>query len=254
MPVLGTEHSLVNPAHYPKLLIADVIGFTLQVAGLVVAFAGTSTQAAGLGPNAATGSLLVAIGLAVQLLSLSAFVVLFAVVLARASLAARDFGSTTFRVGRGDGGGGGGGGDNDGRRGVRGRGRGYVPLGPRFKAFIAMIVISLVCLLARYLYAGMAMLDGLGGDVAGDEALFAGFDGLMVAQAVVGVVAVHPACFLDQRKPEARRPAHALRWYGASGGRWRALRNNNDGNDDGDSRHPTRGERHSSAISLPRYA
>lgn len=196
VPVIGTEHSLISPVNYSKLLFADLLGFALQVIGLIVAFSDAS-MSTGLGSLAATGSGLIAAGLAAQLLSLSAFMVLFAAVLARASLAARDFGLTTFhahRIGgrsrRGRGGGG------------RGRRPGYVPLGSRFITFVAIVAVALVCLLARNLYAVMAMSDGLGGPVAANEALFIGFDGLMVAQAVIGVIAVHPGRFLDERMPK----------------------------------------------------
>lgn len=193
MPVLGTKHSLINPTHYTKLLLADVLGFVLQVIGLVVAFSDAST-ATGLGPNVATGSGLITAGLAAQLLSLSAFIVLFAAVLARASLAARDFGLTTLHTHRRLG---------SGSEGGLGEEKYYVPLGARFKIFVTVVAVSLVCLLARNLYEIMAMSDGIGGLVSGDEALFVGLDGLTVAQAVVGVVIMHPAWFLEKRAPKS---------------------------------------------------
>ncbi|KAK7755204.1 hypothetical protein SLS62_002709 [Diatrype stigma] len=207
VPVIGAKHSLVNPAHYTKLLLADLLGFALQVIGLIVAFSDASTSA-GLGPNVATGSGLVAAGLAAQLLSLSAFIVLFSATLARASLAARDIGLTAFHVHgierRG----------SEGRGGGAGGGKGPVPLSLRLKAFMAVSAVSLVCLLARNLYAIMAASGGIGGPVAGDEALFVGLDGLMVAQAVVGIVIVHPAWFLEERTPKSSDTVFSriIRW------------------------------------------
>ena len=190
--VLGTEHSLINPAHYAKLLYADALALALQVAGLVLFFV-RATAPVLIAQNTVTpaqfdthiGGPLLSAGLAIQLLSISIFVVLFSAVLVRASLAAREFGFTTFHV-----------------LGAEAEGEGgYIPLGSRFKIYVAVVSVSLVCLLARNLYAVMSAVGGgLGGEIAANEALFTGLDGLMVSQAVVGLVAVHPSYFLDSNK------------------------------------------------------
>ncbi|RYP24038.1 hypothetical protein DL765_000766 [Monosporascus sp. GIB2] len=172
VPVLGTEHSLVDPSLHEKLLVVDGLGLALQEAGLVASFSSPDLDlSAGAGT---VGGALVAMGLAAQLLSLSASGALFGAVLFRASAAAR-------------------------RRRDGHAAPGYVaPLGTRVKALVAVLAISLVSLSVRGLYAitAAASVFGVGG-LARNEALFVGFDGLMVSQAVVALVAVHPAYFLD---------------------------------------------------------
>ncbi|RYP28603.1 hypothetical protein DL767_007144 [Monosporascus sp. MG133] len=185
VPVLGTEHSLVDPSHHEKLLVVDGLGLVLQAAGLAASFSSRDLDLST--GEGIVGGALVATGLAVQLLSLSASGALFGAVLFRASAAARE------------------------RHHDR-AGPGYVALlGARVKDLVAVLAISLACLSVRGLYAIIAAASGFGvGGLARNEALFAGFDGLMVSQAVVGLVAVHPACFLDGAlKARARAPENS---------------------------------------------
>ncbi|RYP47259.1 hypothetical protein DL768_006643 [Monosporascus sp. mg162] len=189
VPVLGTEHSLVEPSHHEKLLVVDGLGLLLQAAGLAVSFSSPDLDLlVGVGM---VGGALVATGLAVQLLALSASGALFGAVLFRASGAARE-------------------------RSHDQAGPGYVALwGTRVKALVAVLAISLVSLSVRGLYAIIAVASGFGvGGLARNEALFTGFDSLMVSQAVVGLVAVHPACFLDGAlKARPRAPENGITGY-----------------------------------------
>ncbi|RYP80756.1 hypothetical protein DL769_002303 [Monosporascus sp. CRB-8-3] len=181
VPMLGTKHSLVDPSHYKKLLVVDGLGLVLQAAALAASFSSPDLDLS-TGVEVVDGAL-VATGLAVQLLTLSASGGLFGAVLFRASAAAGE--------------------RHHGHGGAR-----YVALlGTRVKALVAVLAISLLCLSVRGLYAIIAAASGFGaGGLARHEALFAGFDGLMVLQAVVGLVAVHPAYFLDGA-PKARARA-----------------------------------------------
>ncbi|RYP76922.1 hypothetical protein DL771_001475 [Monosporascus sp. 5C6A] len=172
VPVLGTEHSLVEPSHHEKLLVVDGLGLVLQAAGLAASFSSLDLDlSTGVGM---VGGALVVTGLVVQLLSLSVSGALFGAVLFRASATARE--RYHDQAGPGN----------------------LAPLGARVKALVAVLVISLVSIAVRGLYAVIAAASRFGvGGFARNEALFAGFDGLMVSQAVVGLVAVHPAYFLD---------------------------------------------------------
>ena len=217
--VLGTEHSLIKLTYYAKLLYVDALGFALQVAGLLlflvrakapVLIAQNTVTPAEFGAH--VGGPLLSAGLAIQLLSISIFVALFAAVLVRASLAAREFGFRTVHVGAE----------------AEGEG-GYIPLGSRFKIYVAVVSVSLICLLARNVYAVMSAVGGgPGGAIAANEALFAGLDGLMVSQAVVGLVAVHPSYFLDNNRSiirpiQATITAKTRHTHGIALGRYRKV-------------------------------
>ena len=211
--ILGKRHSLLDPAHHPKLLYVDALATSLQVTGLLLllchatspsilsALPGDTIIPAKVGADFAV--YILGAGLAIQLLSVSVFIVLFSAVLVRASLAARRSGSHVPCTEAGK------------------EGGGRITLSLRFKAYIVVTSISLACLLARTLYAVISALGGgPSGEIAANEALFTGLDGLMVSQAVVGVVAVHPGRFLEDAmaaacpKPivilESTRRAHEL--------------------------------------------
>ncbi|KAG4220796.1 hypothetical protein PC116_g30725 [Phytophthora cactorum] len=66
----------------------------------------------------------------------------------------------------------------------------------RFKFFLAMLLLSAMCLFARALYQTIVLANGLESWTAKNQALFAGLDGLLVAEAVVGLCVAHPVTFL----------------------------------------------------------
>ncbi|OTB14274.1 hypothetical protein K445DRAFT_319086 [Daldinia sp. EC12] len=66
----------------------------------------------------------------------------------------------------------------------------------RFKFFLAMLLLSAMCLFARALYQTIVLASGLDSWTAKNQALFAGLDGLLVAEAVVGLCVAHPVTFL----------------------------------------------------------
>ncbi|KAI1097815.1 RTA1 like protein-domain-containing protein [Jackrogersella minutella] len=170
--ILGVEHSLINIAYYPFLIWIDVVGFVLQLTGIIISFSDLSVDT-GIGPNAKIGSPIIATGTALQGVSLILFLVLFSIVLLRASVANRQFGYTTFHPVHG-----------------------FVPIAHRFKFFVAMLLVSAMCLFARALYQTVIMVDGLDSWTAKNQALFAGLDSLLIAEAVVGLVIAHPVRFL----------------------------------------------------------
>ncbi|KAI0890420.1 RTA1 like protein-domain-containing protein [Annulohypoxylon maeteangense] len=171
--IIGVEHSLINVAHYPRLIWIDVIGFVFQLIGIIVSFSDLSVDT-GLGHNAKIGSPIMAAGTAIQALSLIIFIFLFVNVLLRAAIANSQFGYTTFHPVHG-----------------------FVPMAYRFKFFVAMLLISAICLFGRDLYQVIILADGLESWNAKNQALFAGLDSLLVAEAVAGLVVAHPVRFLQ---------------------------------------------------------
>ncbi|KAI0894918.1 RTA1 like protein-domain-containing protein [Annulohypoxylon nitens] len=171
--IIGVEHSLINIVHYPRLIWIDIFGFVLQLIGIIVAFSDISVDT-GLGHNSKLGSPIIAAGTAVQALSLIIFLTLFAIVLLRAAMANSRFGYTTFHPIHG-----------------------FVPMAYRFKFFVAMLLVSAICLFGRNLYQTIVLGDGLDSWNAKNQALFAGLDSLLVAEAVAGLVVAHPVRFLQ---------------------------------------------------------
>ncbi|KAI1381715.1 RTA1 like protein-domain-containing protein [Hypoxylon crocopeplum] len=170
--VLGVEHSLIDIARYPLLIWIDVVGFVIQLVGIIISFSDLSPDT-GLGEHARIGSPIIAAGIAVQALSLITFLVLFSIVLFRAAVAHNQFGYTTFHPIHG-----------------------FVPMAHRFKFFVAMLLISVMCLFGRALYQAIVLSNGLDSWAVKNQALFAGLDSLLVAEAVVGLVIAHPVRFL----------------------------------------------------------
>lgn len=170
--ILGVEHTLIDVTRYPLLIWIDVVGFVLQLVGIIISFSDLSVDR-GLGHNAQIGSPIIATGMAIQAVSLIILIGLFAIVLLRASVANRQFGYTTFNPIHG-----------------------FVPVAHRFKFFVAMLLISAMCLFARSLYQTVVLANGLGSYTAKNQALFAGLDSLLVIEAIVGLVVAHPARFL----------------------------------------------------------
>ncbi|KAI2467217.1 RTA1 like protein-domain-containing protein [Annulohypoxylon bovei var. microspora] len=171
--IIGVEHSIIDIEHYPRLIWIDVVGFVLQLIGIIVSFSDLSADT-GLGHNAKIGSPIIAAGTAVQAISLIIFIFLFATVLLRAAVANNQFGYTTFHPIHG-----------------------FVPMAYRFKFFVAMLLISAICLFGRDLYQTIVLGDGLDSWNAKNQALFAGLDSLLVAEAVAGLVIAHPVRFLQ---------------------------------------------------------
>ncbi|KAI0852677.1 RTA1 like protein-domain-containing protein [Daldinia vernicosa] len=170
--ILGTEHSPINVSRYALLTLIDVIGFIFQFIGLIISFSDLSSDT-GLGHNARVGSPIIATGMVIQAISLIIYIMLFGIVLFRAAIANSQFGYTTFHPVHG-----------------------FVPMAHRFKFFLAMLLVSAMCLFARALYQAIVLANGLESYTAKNQALFAGLDSLLVAEAVVGLCAAHPVTFL----------------------------------------------------------
>lgn len=176
--VLGKEHSLLDPKSYVHLIYLEYLGLVIQFIGFGVSIAGIS-KTAGLGADANTGGYIVAAGLGLHVLALASFLVVYSTGLIKAALTYCEFGCATL--------------DPE---------RGYVVLGRRFKIFLAVLSISLVCLFTRGLYRIVGFAGGFDGG-SRNEGLFALFDGLLVSQTVLGLVVFHPAyVFNDNDKTE----------------------------------------------------
>ncbi|KAI1802382.1 RTA1 like protein-domain-containing protein [Daldinia bambusicola] len=170
--ILGVEHSPIRVLRYAVLTWIDAVGFVFQFIGIVISFSDLSSDT-GLGHNARIGSPIIATGMAIQAVSLLIHIGLFGVVLFRAAVANSQFGYTTFHPVHG-----------------------YVPMAHRFKFFLAMLLLSAMCLFARALYQTVVLANGLESWTAKNQALFAGLDGFLVAEAVVGLCVAHPVTFL----------------------------------------------------------
>ncbi|OTA99569.1 hypothetical protein M426DRAFT_16326 [Hypoxylon sp. CI-4A] len=184
--ILGAEHSLIRPSYYSLLIWVDVIGFILQAVGIIITFSDLSVDT-GLGSNASIGNPIIAAGTTAQAISLIVYLLLFSVVLLRAAVANHQFGYTTFHPVHG-----------------------FVPIARRFKFFLAMLLLSPMCLVARSLYQTIILGDGLDSWTAKNQALFAGLDSFLVAEAVAGLVIAHPVRFLRDGI-EKRRGSRATR-------------------------------------------
>ncbi|KAI1648011.1 RTA1 like protein-domain-containing protein [Daldinia loculata] len=170
--ILGTEHSPINVSRYALLTWIEGFGFLFQFIGLVVSFSDLSSDT-GLGHNARVGSPIIATGMVIQAISLIIYIMLFGIVLFRAAVANIQFGYTTFHPVHG-----------------------FVPMAHRFKFFLAMLLVSAMCLFARALYQAIVLANGLESYTAKNQALFAGLDSFLVAEAVVGLCVAHPVTFL----------------------------------------------------------
>ncbi|KAK8124757.1 RTA1-domain-containing protein, partial [Apiospora kogelbergensis] len=181
--ILGKEHSLLRPKWYFYLVYADLVGLVIQIVGLGLALSGISKT--GMGPHANSGGVVVAVGIGLHAATLAVFMVLFAVALCQAYVTYRQHGSTTADVDLC----------------VVGLSSGRT-LTTRFKGYLLIVALAVVCLLVRDLYRTIGLAQGFT-TANVNEAIFALLDGFLVAEAVLGLVAFHPAWVLtDGYKPE----------------------------------------------------
>ncbi|KAK8089764.1 Efflux pump himE [Apiospora hydei] len=176
---------LIDPGWYVYLIWSDLAGFAAQIVGLGLALSGTSSTTR-LGPDADSGAFVGAVGIGLHAATLAVFMVLFAVVLCQALTTYRQYGSRTTEV----------------ELGVVGSGR---ALTRRFKGYLVIVVLVVVCLLIRDLYRAIGLAQGFTTTDVG-QAMFALLDGFLVAEAVLGLAVFHPAWVLvDGYKPEPER-------------------------------------------------
>lgn len=122
------------------------------------------------GPMSDKGGYIIAVGIGIHALMVAVYLVVYIIALASAGLAAREQGYTTFNPDQG----------------------GYKSLTFRFKVFLAVLLSSALSLLIRDMYRTIGFVEGFdGGNRA--EGSFALFDSLMVSQAVLGLVLLHPS-------------------------------------------------------------
>ncbi|KAL0939134.1 sphingoid long-chain base transporter RSB1 [Colletotrichum truncatum] len=186
--ILGNEHSFLRPHLYTAILLPlDGLSLILQIAGLAVGFQDVPSFIASntsYEPNGAGAKIALA-GLVIQFLTLVAAGLLLASVLLRAAVAYRKYGYTTFH-----------------------RDVGYVPLTGRFRIFAAAVPSAMAVLFGRLCFRVAEYAGGFRGRLAtGEEGLFVGLEGFLVAYALVAVVACHPALFLRDGKMVTRSEA-----------------------------------------------
>ncbi|KAF9879204.1 putative sphingoid long-chain base transporter RSB1 [Colletotrichum karsti] len=200
--ILGTEHSILKPQLYSAILLPlDGLALILQIAGLAVGFKDVPlvlTSKESYAPNN-TGAKIVMAGLVLQLATLVIAGLLLASVLVRAAVSYRKYGYTTFH-----------------------RDVGYVPLPRRFRIFATAVPSAMVVLFGRLCFRVAEYAEGFRGGLAtGDEGLFVGLDGLLVAYAIVVLVVCHPALFLRDGKFVSRIEAEPFVGIDGPGGSMR---------------------------------
>jgi hypothetical protein len=187
--VIGQEHSLANPKIYAHLVWIELIGIALQLLGVGFAMLSSSTDA-GLGPGADKGGYVVAAGMGLHAVSLISFFVFFAAGLIHASVTYRKFGYTSFNP------------KSE-----------YEVSSRRFKIFLMIVFIAVLCLIARVLYRIVGLARGFD-EGSRNQGLFAVFDGLMVAEVVLGFAVSNPAyVFRDSGQAETRSPMKTAAVY-----------------------------------------
>ncbi|KAK8083225.1 RTA1 domain protein [Apiospora saccharicola] len=188
LEILGKEHSLIHPGWYVYLIWFDLTGLALQLVGLGLALSEISSTAS-LGPNADPGGGVAGIGIGLHGGTLVVFMVLFAIVLCQAFSTYRRHGSAAMELGSVD--------------------SGRV-LTRRFKGYLIVITLAVVCLLVRDLYWSIGLMQSFTKANVG-EPMFALLDGFVVAEAVLGLVVFHPAWTLvDGYKPKPKQQGKEL--------------------------------------------
>lgn len=197
--VMGAEHSVLKPQLYSAFLLPlDGLAAILQVAGPAVGFKDVPLV---LGSRASSsldgsGANIVMAGLVVQLAALVAAGLLLASVLLRAAVSHRRYGYTTFH-----------------------RDVGYVSLTGRFRIFATAVPSAMIALFGRLCFRAAEHAEGFRGPLAtGDEGLFVGLEGLLVAYALVALVGCHPALFLTDWKFASRTEAEPFAGVPGAGG------------------------------------
>ncbi|KAI0136454.1 RTA1 like protein-domain-containing protein [Xylariales sp. AK1849] len=187
LSVIGNEHSVIDPKYYARFTYVNHVAFCIQAIGLCISI-WNILASSGVGHNADKGGYVIAAGIGLQALTLGLFLILYTVILLSAYLAYREFGYTTFCAGRG----------------------GRKVLSCRFKIFLAVVLIAAICLLTRDLFRIIGFADGFDGGNR-NEWSFALFDGLLISEAVMGLVVFHPAyVFTDYAKADRGGQAGAL--------------------------------------------
>lgn len=190
LQTIGKEHSLIDPGWYVYLIWPDLAGLGLQLVGLGLALSGISSTAS-LGPNANRGGVIVGVGIGLHAVTLAVFMILFAVVLCQAFSTYRTYGNRT----------------TDMELGPADSGR---ALTRRFKGYLIVVTLVVVCLLIRDLYWTIGLTQSFTKANVG-EPMFALLDGFVVAEAVLGLVVFHPAWVLvDGYKPEPKQQGRNL--------------------------------------------
>ncbi|KAM0819438.1 putative RTA1 like protein-domain-containing protein [Seiridium cardinale] len=173
---LGPEHSMINPRWYRLFIVADMISFAVQIAGLGVAI--WDVIAHGFGPGPDKAGRVIAVGVGIHVLMLTVFLVFYTIALIQAAMANQELGYTTFNPDRG----------------------GYGKLTWRFRIFLVALLVGVVCLVARGVYRTIGFVEGFDGG-SRIEGWFALLDGLLTAEAVLGLVVLHPSyVFTDYSK------------------------------------------------------
>ncbi|KAK9802118.1 putative Sphingoid long-chain base transporter RSB1 [Seiridium cardinale] len=162
----GADNSRLNPAWYPRIFIpCDVISLILQALG-----GGMASVASHNGTNIETGNNIMIAGLAFQVFTLFAFIVL-----------AVDFAIRTVRNPRNL--------DHD---------PALVSLraSPRFRLFLGALTLCTICIFWRCVFRVAELSDGWTGPIMKEQNLFVGFEGVMVIVAVLLLNVWHPnLCF-----------------------------------------------------------
>ncbi|KAH8890888.1 hypothetical protein GQ53DRAFT_841855 [Thozetella sp. PMI_491] len=188
---LGQEHSPLSARLYSRLFIpVDAVAVVIQGLGLAIMFADSSPAAHKLGPSGpSSGKFVVVAGLALQLLSLLAEMILFIIVCARAFGANRRYGHTTFHSERG-----------------------YVRLRVLFRILLVALPVVSAFIMLRGAYQILAFANELKGDFATNENYFLIANGAFLIFALAALGLFHPTLWLhvDMRASSSSAEVRSL--------------------------------------------
>lgn len=122
------------------------------------------------GPDSDKGARIIAGGIGLHALVLTIFLILYSLALVQSMLAYREYGYTTFNAERG----------------------GFQKLSWKFKLFLVALLVGILCLLTRDVYRIIGFAKRFDGGTE-TEGWFALFDGLMISEAVLSFVVLHPS-------------------------------------------------------------
>ncbi|RAR10665.1 sphingoid long-chain base transporter RSB1 [Stemphylium lycopersici] len=184
---IGPEHSRIKPLSYPRIFIpCDFISLVLQAAG-----GGMASVATHQNRNPKKGNRIMIAGLAFQVATLLAFILL-----------AMDF---AWRIHRGHT-----------RLGqvVPGPQRGSPGRSWTFKAFLVALTLSTLCIFTRCVFRVAELSQGWDGHLANTQKYFVGLEGTVIVASVLLLNLFHPGfCFKEAMEARAVQPSKKT-WYG----------------------------------------
>jgi hypothetical protein len=170
--ILGPENSFIRPDWYTRIFVTvDIVCIVVHAAGGGIAF--TGDMAAGASNS---GIQIITVALALQIVALAIFHGLFISILVRSYYSRRSLKAVSSLA----------------------KEKTRAVITPKFKMFVAMLLVVCTCIIIRCGYRVAAYSGGFTSEINRNEGLFIGLDSVMMTIALVGLAAFSPAIFLDQ--------------------------------------------------------